>query len=215
MKDEQSALRAARAQAAIVRTLATEMQREGQGREEAEGLHAQAAEESARLVSAIDGLARKRAATPPPRGEPRPDLLSGGQRRPRVLVVEDDDATRVAIARGLAPKYEVVTAGNGMEGLNAALATPFDAIVTDIGMPELDGIAMVDRIRRMQAPAVVPVLFLTAETAPERVVAGLAVEGTSYLVKPVDLDLLDQELQLALASPRAPPGLAGRGVSRG
>ena len=102
-----------------------------------------------------------------------------------------------------------------MEGLKAASETPFDAIITDIGMPELDGIAMVDRIRQMQAPAVVPVFFLTAETAPERVVAGLAVEGTSYLVKPVDLDLLDQELRLALASPGPPPGIARRGVSQG
>ena len=199
MKDEQSALRAARAQAAIVRTLATEMQREGQGGEEAEGLHAQAVEESARLVSAIEDLARTRAATPAPRGEARPEGSSGAGRWPRVLVVEDDDATRMAIARGLAPEYEVVAAADGLEGLKAASETTFDAIITDIGMPEMDGITMVNRIRGMRAPAVVPVVFLSAETAPERIVAGFSVEGASYLVKPVDSDRLEHELRSALA----------------
>jgi CheY-like chemotaxis protein len=202
VKDEHSARRAARAQAAIVRTLAAEIQREG-CREGAEGLNAQAVEESARLVSAIEGLGRMRVANPAPRDDPRPEASSSTSagRWPRVLVVEDDDATRVAIVRGLAPEYEVIAASNGMEGLKAASKTSFDAIITDIGMPEMDGITMVDRIRRMREPAVVPVVFLTAETAHERVVAGLSLEGTSYLVKPVDLDLLDQELRSALAGP--------------
>lgn len=114
--------------------------------------------------------------------------------------MEDDDATRVAIARGVAPEYEVIAAGNGKAGLKAASEIAFDAIVTDIGLPEMDGITMVDRIRRMRAPAVVPVVFLTAAGAPERAVAGSYVEGASYLVKPVDLDLLDHELRTALAS---------------
>jgi DNA-binding response OmpR family regulator len=60
----------------------------------------------------------------------------------------------------------------------------------------------VEEIRQRQAPATVPVVFLTAESAPERVAAGFSAGATSYLVKPVDLDLLDQELRLALASPR-------------
>lgn len=199
MKDEQSALRAARAQAAIVRTLATEMQREGHGGEEAASLRAQAVEESARLVATLESLARVRTSTPIPRGEPRPQGLASARRWPRVLVVEDDDATRAAIARGLAPEYDVIAAGNGVEGLKIALETTFDAIITDITMPEMDGVTMVERIRSMRAPAVVPVVFLTAETAPERVVAELSVEATSYLVKPVDLDLLEHELRSALA----------------
>jgi CheY-like chemotaxis protein len=192
------------AQATIAGTPTTEMRREGQGGEDGEGLHTQAVEESAPPVSAIEGLAGMRAA-PTLRDGSRPEESSTTARRwPRVLVVEDDDATRVAIERGLAPEYEVVAAGNGMEGLKVASETAFDAIVTDIGMPEMDGVTMVDRIRRMRAPAVVPVVFLTAETAPERVVAGLSVEGTSYLVKPVDLDRLDQELRLALAGSSGP-----------
>jgi CheY-like chemotaxis protein len=192
-------------QATIVRTLTTETRREGQSGEDGEGLHAQAVEESARVASAIEGLAGRRDATPAPLDAPQPEESSTTARRwPRVLVVEDDDATRVAIARGLAPEYEVVASGNGMEGLKVASETAFDAIVTDLEMPEMDGVTMVDRIRRMRAPALVPVVFLTAETAPERVVAGLSLEGTSYLVKPVDLDRLDRELRWALAGSLGP-----------
>ncbi len=205
MNDEESARRAVRAQAAVVRTLATEMQREDRDRDEAEDLRAQAVEESARLVSTIEGLARRRVATPPPPGQPRREEPSAA-RWPRILVVEDDDATRMAIARGLGPEYEVIAACNGMEGLKLASETAFDAIVTDIAMPEMDGITMVEQVRRMRAPTVVPVVFLTAETAAERVVAGFSVEGTSYLVKPVDLDLLDQELRSALAGSVGPAG---------
>lgn len=202
MKDENPVLRA-RAQAAIVRTLATEMQREDRAGNQAEGLREQAVEESARLVSVVEGLSRMRAAAPrATTGEPRQEGPSAGPRGwPRVLVVEDDDATRSAITQGLAPEYEVVAASNGIEGLKAATELPFDVIVADISMPEMDGIAMVDRIRRMRASAAVPVVFLSGETAPQRVAAGFAAGGTSYLVKPVDLELLDQELRWVLGTP--------------
>ena len=116
-------------------------------------------------------------------------------------MVEDDDEARAALARGLAPEYEVFTARDGIEGLKAATETSFDAIVTDMHMPGIDGVAMVDRIRRLHAPATVPVIFLSAETAPDRIAAGFSAGATSYMIKPVDLDLLDGELRRALALP--------------
>jgi CheY-like chemotaxis protein len=184
------------------------MQREGQADDSAGDLRAQAVQESARLVSAVESLSKTRSSSPSPRDEShqRPSLPVPG-RWPRILVVEDDDETRHAIARGLAPEYEVVAAANGLEGLKAASEQSFDAIVADIGMPEMDGIAMVDHIRRMRAPSAVPVVFLTAETAPERIAEGFSAGGTSYLTKPIDLDLLDQELRWILAgSPGAAEG---------
>jgi CheY-like chemotaxis protein len=199
VKDEKSDLRAARAQAAIVRTLTGEMQRERRGDGESD-LRAQAIEESARLVSVLEGLSKARSdALPSPRGGPAPEhdgARQGG--RQRVLVVEDDDASRTAIAQGLAPNYDVVTAVDGLEGLKVASEGMLVAIISDIQMPRMDGIEMVERIRNLRAPAAIPVIFLTAETSPDRVVAGFSAGGTSYLVKPIDLDLLDQELRLVL-----------------
>ncbi len=203
-------LRRARAQAAVVRTLAMELERQHGAGEATEGLQAQAVEESARLVAALDGLSRARSTPPPPppvpvpvprRQEPPGSGRSAERPWARVLVVEDDDEARAAIARGLAPEYEVVTACDGVEGLKAATETSFDAIVTDMHMPGIDGVTMVDRIRRLRAPSTVPVIFLSAETAPDRIAAGFSAGATSYMIKPVDLALLDGELRRALALP--------------
>jgi CheY-like chemotaxis protein len=177
------------------------MQRQQPGSAETESLRAQAIEESARLVSEAERFPRSRRDAPAAAPGARPPTarpVADGRRWHRVLVVEDDDDARSAIARGLAPEYEVVEASNGLEGLRAASEVPFDAIVADIAMPQMDGITMVAAIRRMRAPAAVPVVFLTAETAPERVVDGFVAGAASYLVKPIDLDVLDAELQCAL-----------------
>jgi CheY-like chemotaxis protein len=201
VKNENAILRAAHAQAAVVRTLAAEMQRQQTGGAETESLRAQALEESARLIAAVERLAGSRRDTLPPGAGGQPSIErsnADGRRWPRVLVVEDDYDTRAAIARGLAPEYEVVVAANGIEGLKAASETKFDAIVADIAMPQMDGITMVAEVRRKSAPAVVPVVFLTAETMPERVVDSFSAGATSYLVKPIDLDVLDGELRHAL-----------------
>jgi CheY-like chemotaxis protein len=206
MKDEQSVYRAARIQAAVVRTVAGEMEREGLGPNENDELRAQALEESARLV----GLSVARTASPIRSTDPgrTTAALAGDGSRGRVLVVEDDDATRTAIARGLAPAYEIVTARDGAEGIELASGQTFDAIVTDIGMPEVDGITMIDRIRARASSPMIPVVFLTGETAPEQVIAGLAGGAVAYLVKPVDLELLDQELQWALDAARGAHAVA-------
>jgi CheY-like chemotaxis protein len=185
-----------------MRTLADELRRETRGPEIAKDLRAQAVEESARLVTAIEELSRKRLQAPDEaRGGPRPSELGEGERRgPRVLVVEDHDGTRRAIAQGLAPEYEIVTACNGLEGVKAATQGSFDAIVTDIWMPKMDGVTMVERIREALAPAQVPVIFLTGDATPQNVAAGFSAGGTSYLVKPIDLDLLDRELRRLVAT---------------
>lgn len=195
MKDEEKALRAAHAQTAILRSLTDEMQRAERSTDAS--LRSQAVEESARLVSAARDLSKARSES----GRP---LAFGtdadDDRRPRVLVVEDDDASRSAIATGLAPFYDVVCATNGTEGLKMASNRAFDAIVTDLWMPEMDGIAMVAQIRDMQPLAAIPVVLLTAETSPEPIVQGFAAGATHYVPKPVDLELLHRELQLALAT---------------
>lgn len=192
-----------RAQTAILRTLVDELAREDRDPEVAEELRSQAIEESARLVSAIQALPRSSPRSPglqATAGAPSGWMAHQG-RKPRILVVDDDAATRNAIVRWLAGEYEVTAADDGAEGVQRAQETIFDAIVTDVWMPKMDGIAMVARIRESLAPVLVPVLFLTGETAPERVAAGFSAGGTTYLVKPVDLELLEEELGRALAGP--------------
>ena len=206
MRDKKAGLQSGvHAQSAVLRTLVDELARENREPKIAEELRSQTIEESARLVSAIQAL---------PRGGPRaPGLRATANapsgwiarrgRKPRVLVVDDDAATGDAIVRWLALEYEVTPAGDGSEGVERAQETMFDAIVTDVWMPKMDGIAMVAQIRERLAPVLVPVLFLTGETAPEHVAAGFSAGATTYLVKPVDLELLEEELGRALADPSA------------
>jgi CheY-like chemotaxis protein len=209
--DESSRRQAAvRTQAAVVRTLADELRRKAPEGDAARDLHAQTVEESARLVTAIDESARMRLQATPEAQERRPaESREGQSRRPRVLVVEDHDGTRKAIAQGLSPEYEIVTATNGREGLKAVTGGSFDAIVTDVWMPQMDGVTMVERIREALAPATIPVIYLTGEAAPQNVAAGFAAGGTSYLIKPVDLDLLDRELQRIVTGVTQPPRASG------
>jgi CheY-like chemotaxis protein len=178
-----------------VRTL-TEAGREGSVGVGNVVLQDQRVEESARLLAALESLSRARAQRDHPEGlGPGPASPSSG--RPRVLVVEDDDETRKAIALGLAASYDVTTAGDGAEGLRAALGRPFDAIVTDVRMPTMDGITMAEKVVAGYG-AFVPVVFLTAETDPVRVAAGFSAGGASFLIKPLDLELLDAELRWLL-----------------
>jgi CheY-like chemotaxis protein len=196
---DHAALRDAHSRAAVLRTLATELEREARTGTDTGGLQAQVVEESARLVSALEELSRVRSSAPPSLRDP--GAASGAGRRWRVLLVEDDDETRAAISQGLSDRYEVITARDGVEGLRALADGAVDAIVTDLRMPGMDGLAMVERIRAMEAAARTPVVYLSAETEPERVAATFSTGATSYMVKPVDLELLDAELTWALATP--------------
>jgi DNA-binding response OmpR family regulator len=119
--------------------------------------------------------------------------------RARILVVEDEDGIRTALARWLGYEYEVATARDGVEGLAAATQKPApDVILTDVWMPRLDGVSMVTRIKAIHALRWVPVIFLTDHTAPRSVIAGIAAGARAYLPKPVDLDVLDRKVRSAL-----------------
>jgi CheY-like chemotaxis protein len=116
-----------------------------------------------------------------------------------LLLVDDEDATRSALARWFERDYYVAVARDGDEGLAAATAFPPDLIIADVWMPGLDGIEMISRIRGIAPLARIPVVFLTGQPGSESVAACLSAGAVSYLSKPVDLDLLDREVVAALA----------------
>jgi CheY-like chemotaxis protein len=126
------------------------------------------------------------------------DPETSGPPRARILVVDDDEATLRALAGWLSFQYEVITAHDGIEALERAAETPPDVIITDVWMPRLDGVAMVRRMKQTEELKHVPVLFLTGQTTPASVVAGIAAGARAYLPKPVDLDVLDRKVLSAL-----------------
>jgi two-component system response regulator MprA len=107
----------------------------------------------------------------------------------RVLVVDDDRAVREALRRALTlAGYEVPVADDGQSGLELADSAVPDAIVLDIGLPDVDGLELCRRLR--SAGNRVPILMLTARDAVADRVEGLDAGADDYLVKPFDLDEL-------------------------
>ena len=104
----------------------------------------------------------------------------------RLLVVEDNPLLRAQL-QGLlvAEGIEVDFAGDGLSGLQMALASPPDVLVLDLGLPGLDGLRLCERLRA-EADRHVPVLMLTARDALEDKLQGFRAGADDYLVKPFE-----------------------------
>ena len=112
----------------------------------------------------------------------------------RILVIEDDDSVRAAIRRALLlDGYEIVQATTGQEGLERARSDVPDAIVLDLGLPDIDGIEVCRTLRR--AGNRTPILMLTARTEVGDRVEGLEAGADDYLVKPYDVRELQARLK--------------------
>lgn len=89
-----------------------------------------------------------------------------------------------------------VLAKNGFECLDAleaadqGSAPPIDMVLLDIMMPDLDGMEVLERIRRTKPPLELPVIMVTAKEHPEDIVAALRAKANDYVTKPIDLDVL-------------------------
>src|SRR6478735_4535661 len=105
----------------------------------------------------------------------------------RVLVVDDEQMLTDLLSMALRMEgWDVRTAGSGFQALQAAREFAPDAMVLDIMMPDLDGMAVLQRLR--QSGDDVPVLFLTAKDAVSDRVAGLTAGGDDYVTKPFSLE---------------------------
>ncbi|MGH3995773.1 MAG: response regulator, partial [Pseudonocardiaceae bacterium] len=102
----------------------------------------------------------------------------------QVLVVDDNADMREYLQRLLSPRYRVHAVGDGLAALAAARAQPPDLIVSDVMMPNLDGLGLVAALRSDASTAQVPVLLLSARAGQEAAVEGLDSGADDYLVKP-------------------------------
>lgn len=122
----------------------------------------------------------------------------------RVLIAEDDDAVRRSVERALKFEgYDVVTAENGERALVEAAKEPPDAIVLDIMMPVLDGMAVCRKMRA--AGDATPILMLTAKHELADRVAGLDAGADDYLTKPFALEELLARVRALLRRREVPP----------
>lgn len=117
----------------------------------------------------------------------------------KLLLIEDDVNLRYVIQSALQDViggYEVVTAGNGKEGLKAWEEFHPDIIVSDIDMPVMNGLEMLKRIRETDGDT--PVLFTSALTSPKDVVKGYEIGVSNYIKKPFTPEELNAHIHSEL-----------------
>jgi DNA-binding response OmpR family regulator len=119
-------------------------------------------------------------------------IASPGPTAPVVVIVEDQDELRVMLGRMLGATFTVYAAADGMAALDLLAQIPApDAIVLDVMMPRLDGLAVGRSIKSDPRLDRVPILYLTAKSGPYDVVAGINAGARHYLTKPFKMpDLL-------------------------
>jgi diguanylate cyclase (GGDEF)-like protein len=115
-----------------------------------------------------------------------------------ILYVEDESALREDVSENILPFVkDVVTASNGAEGLELYVnnRSKFDLVITDILMPKMNGIDMIDEIRKIDAE--VPVIYTTAFNDSEYMKKTIEQSVVSYIIKPIDIELLLKGIEKA------------------
>jgi adenylate cyclase len=129
-------------------------------------------------------------------GQPRPS-------RPVILVVDDNQDNRDMLARRLMRQsYEVLSAAGGRAALETLAARPVDLVLLDVMMPDLDGYAVLQRMKSDPALRDIPVLMISALDEMESVVRCIQLGAEDYLPKPFDPVLLQARIGACLEKKR-------------
>lgn len=113
----------------------------------------------------------------------------------RILVADDDIEIRKYIDQELGAEYHITTCSNGKEAFALALKEAPDLIISDIMMPEMDGITLCRKIKQHVNVNHVPIILLTAKSEEEDNLEGLGMGADAYIVKPFNVDILSKTIQ--------------------
>ena len=108
-----------------------------------------------------------------------------------VLAVDDSASMRQMVGHTLrSAGYEVLEASDGVEALEVAKGKVVDVVITDVNMPNMDGITLVARLRTLPDYRLVPLLLLTTESSAEKKMQGKQAGATGWMVKPFNPEQL-------------------------
>jgi DNA-binding response OmpR family regulator len=142
----------------------------------------------------------------------KPDGKSELQEK-RILIIEDDwDMGQLLSEFFLRRGADVFLAANGRHGLGEFSNHRPDLVLVDVIMPEMNGWQVCRHIRQISD---VPIIFLTVLDKPEDIIRGLEYGATDYVVKPIDLMVLQARVQAALRQAARPALTATPGVCQG
>jgi DNA-binding response OmpR family regulator len=130
--------------------------------------------------------------------------MSDPNNKPRILIVEDHPLiaelveTRLRI-EGMQP----IKCPGGREALSLVGTEPFDLVILDIMMPDVDGYEVLRHIRATSSTATLPVIFLTAKSTPADIEKGLSLGANHYITKPFSGQDLMRKVRLCLDEMKA------------
>jgi PAS domain S-box-containing protein len=134
---------------------------------------------------------------------PAPSILpsvapAAGEERPRLLLAEDNPEMRAYVAELLGARFEVIAVNNGVQALAAARAHRPDVIVSDVMMPQMDGLELARQLKADEALALTPLILLTARASEREAVSGLEGGADDYVAKPFHPAELRARIEAAL-----------------
>ncbi len=156
---------------------------------------AKAAEGADAQATATDGTediaALSNASQQPLPEEVHDEAAAAADSRPRILIIEDNSNVALYVGSQLTHKYDVYYAANGHIGIERALAIIPDLIITDLMMPEMDGLELCQKVRAHEAISHVPIIIVTAKTTEEDRIRGIEAGADAYLYKPFNAEELN------------------------
>jgi len=112
----------------------------------------------------------------------------------QVLIVEDDDEIRNYLKNELSSTFKIKEATNGKEALKLVFENNPDVVISDIMMPEMDGITLCRKIKTNLNINHIPVILLTAKTTDSDKAEGLDIGADAYIIKPFNVELLTKQI---------------------
>jgi len=116
-----------------------------------------------------------------------------------ILAVDDSASMRQMVSFTLkSAGYDVTEAEDGVVALNIAKTKGFDLVITDVNMPNMDGISLIAELRKLPTFKFTPLLMLTTESASDKKQQGKSAGATGWIVKPFNPDQLISVIKRAL-----------------
>lgn len=121
-------------------------------------------------------------------------LLQQSRTTRHLVIVEDDDEVRKYLCEQLSSEYHIHEATNGKQALQLVFKVMPDAIVSDVTMPQMDGVTMCRKLKKNIQLAHIPVILLTARADEESTLQGLGIGADAYITKPFNIKILRQNI---------------------
>ena len=126
------------------------------------------------------------------------------EQKSSLLIVDDNEMNRDMLSRRLERKgYAVTLASDGRQALDLVAKAPFDLVLLDVMMPDINGLEVLKTLRATHAATQLPVIMVTAKDQSEDIVEALKLGASDYVTKPIDFPVVQARIETQLALKRA------------